>query len=218
MPYPGRYCAYITVSSNPKKRRCDLTMTKETYPKVYLYRRIVQAKLFIDTNNADTIDLDNIADEAYFSKFHFIRQFKKIYGKTPHQYLTVVRIEKAMELLRTNIPVTEVWCTGRYAECRPDKVELTFACHAFQRDTKASKSANRPPATKGELVLTTERLQNWNLSPDDNRGRESLKNPPRVFQRFPGSHPNHFISVTFIYCCVTFIKFVSSYILMLFKI
>ena len=83
-------------------------MTTDLYPKVYLYRRIVQAKLFIDSNYADNIDLDNIADEAYFSKFHFIRLFKKIYGKTPHQYLTVVRIEKSMQLLRTDIPVSEV--------------------------------------------------------------------------------------------------------------
>ena len=80
----------------------------ENYPKIYLYRRIVQAKLFIDNNCSENIDLDNIADEAYFSKFHFIRQFKKIYGKTPHQYLTLVRIEKSMQLLRTETPVTEV--------------------------------------------------------------------------------------------------------------
>ena len=82
--------------------------TDETYPKVYLYRRIVQAKLFIDSNYADNIDLNNISDEAYFSKFHFIRQFKKIYGKTPHQYLTVVRIEKSMQLLRADTSVSEV--------------------------------------------------------------------------------------------------------------
>ena len=83
-------------------------MIKIIYPRVYLYRRIVRAKLFIDNNYSENIDLDNIADEAFFSKFHFIRQFKKFYGKTPHQYLIVVRIEKAMELLRTDIPVSEV--------------------------------------------------------------------------------------------------------------
>ncbi len=83
-------------------------MTTEQYPKIYLYRRIVQAKLFIDSNYADNLDLDNIADEAYFSKFHFIRLFKQIYGKTPHQYLTSVRIEKAMLLLQTDTPVSEV--------------------------------------------------------------------------------------------------------------
>lgn len=80
----------------------------EQYPKIYLYRRIVQAKLFIDEHFGDNIDLDNIADEAYFSKFHFIRLFKTIYNKTPHQYLTIVRIEKAKMLLKTAVPVSEV--------------------------------------------------------------------------------------------------------------
>lgn len=82
-------------------------METEEYPKVYLYRRIVQAKLFIDSNYADNIDVENISDEACFSKFHFIRLFKTIYGKTPHQYLKAVRIEKAQQFLRTENSVTE---------------------------------------------------------------------------------------------------------------
>lgn len=80
----------------------------EQYEKMYLYKRIVQAKLFIDNHYAENIDLSNIADEAYFSKFHFIRLFKDIYGKTPHHYLTQVRIDNAKLLLSKNIPVTEV--------------------------------------------------------------------------------------------------------------
>src|SRR6266496_5210875 len=83
-------------------------MSTAPYPKIYLYKRIVQAKIFIDDNYAENIDLNNIADEAYFSKFHFIRLFTKIYGKTPHQYLITVRIEKAMQLLRTDMPVSKV--------------------------------------------------------------------------------------------------------------
>src|SRR5688500_18723602 len=83
-------------------------MTTEEYPKVYLYRRIVQAKLFIDKHYADKIDLNNISDEAYFSKFHFLRLFKIIYGKTPHQYLISVRIEKATQLLRSGESVSDV--------------------------------------------------------------------------------------------------------------
>ena len=83
-------------------------MIHELYPKVYLYKRIVQAKLFIDNNYHQNIDLNNIADEALFSKFHFIRLFKKIYGKTPHQYLTIVRIEKAKERLQTETFISAV--------------------------------------------------------------------------------------------------------------
>jgi AraC-like DNA-binding protein len=80
----------------------------EEYPKFYLYKRIVQAKLFMDNNSAENIDLDKISNEAYFSKFHFIRLFKKIYGKTPHQYLVKVRLEKAKQLLGKGMAVSEV--------------------------------------------------------------------------------------------------------------
>lgn len=78
----------------------------EQYPKIYLYKRIVQAKLFIDSHYAHKIDLDNISDEACFSKFHFIRLFKSVYGKTPYQYLIQVRIENAKYFLELNYSVS----------------------------------------------------------------------------------------------------------------
>ena len=80
----------------------------EQYPKLYLYRRIVQAKLFIDENYGSNIDLSSISDEACFSKFHFIRLFQSIYNKTPHQYLIFVRIENAKELLENDSAVSAV--------------------------------------------------------------------------------------------------------------
>ena len=82
-------------------------MQAENLPKFNLYRRIVQAKLFIDRNYAENIDARDIADEACYSKFHFIRTFKSIYGKTPHQYLTAVRIEQAKHLLESGTSVTD---------------------------------------------------------------------------------------------------------------
>ena len=82
-------------------------MSIESQPKADLYRRIVQAKLFIDNNYSERIDVSEIADEACYSKFHFIRTFKSIYGKTPHQYLTAVRVEKAKAMLEEDVSVTE---------------------------------------------------------------------------------------------------------------
>jgi len=79
-----------------------------TYPKVYLYRRVVQAKLYMDNHYHEAIDLHAISDQAYFSRYHFIRLFSKIYGKTPHQYLTGVRIDQAKLLLQTDLPVQQV--------------------------------------------------------------------------------------------------------------
>jgi len=83
-------------------------MSKDLYPKIYLYRRVVKAKLFIDEHYSEPIDLGHISDEAYFSKFHFIRLFKKTYNETPHQYLTSVRIERSKLLLQDGTPVSEV--------------------------------------------------------------------------------------------------------------
>lgn len=90
-----------------KKYSSALKRPDNPYPKFYLYHRIVQAKLFIDRNYGSTIDLHNIANAANFSKFHFIRLFTSIYGKTPHQYLIQVRIDNAKQLLQDNHSVSD---------------------------------------------------------------------------------------------------------------
>jgi AraC-like DNA-binding protein len=79
------------------------------YPKEYLTARLIKAKLFMDQNYDRPIDLTAIAEASHFSKFHFIRQFKLFYGKTPHQYLTMIRIEKAKCLLRSQEAVSSVY-------------------------------------------------------------------------------------------------------------
>jgi AraC-like DNA-binding protein len=85
-----------------------LTIRGNVFPKEYLCSQVIQAKKFIDKNFANNIGLNDIAGEAWYSKFHFLRLFKLIYGRTPHQYLTDVRIEKAKQLLRAGLPVSEV--------------------------------------------------------------------------------------------------------------
>src|SRR5262245_34952748 len=80
----------------------------EHFSKEYLYERIVHAKQFIDKHYAGNIDLDAIAEEACFSKYHFIRLFKSVYGQTPHQYLIDVRIQRAKLLLQTSAPVSSI--------------------------------------------------------------------------------------------------------------
>ena len=78
------------------------------YPKMYMYKRIVEAKLFIDQNYAQAIDLDKIADSAHYSKYHFLRLFKQAFGKSPHQYLKDVRLDQAKLRLKSNLSITAV--------------------------------------------------------------------------------------------------------------
>ena len=80
---------------------------ESAYPKAYLYARIVQAKLYIDSHFSENIDLNNISGQANFSKFHFIRLFKSIYGKTPNHYLIKIRIDNAKILLTKGYSVLE---------------------------------------------------------------------------------------------------------------
>jgi AraC-like DNA-binding protein len=73
-----------------------------------LYERIVAAKVFIDENYQEAINLDEISQKAFLSRYHFHRLFSRVYKKTPHQYLTSKRIEKAKDLLSKNKQVSKV--------------------------------------------------------------------------------------------------------------
>lgn len=73
-----------------------------------IYQRIVAAKVYIDENFQESIDLEIISQQAFLSRFHFHRLFTQVYRHTPHQYLTRKRMDKAKDLLSENKPVTEV--------------------------------------------------------------------------------------------------------------
>jgi AraC-like DNA-binding protein len=73
-----------------------------------IYQRIATAKVYIDENYHESIDLEEISQQAFLSRFHFHRLFTKIYRSTPHQYLTRKRLDKAKDLLAENKPVSEV--------------------------------------------------------------------------------------------------------------
>jgi transcriptional regulator GlxA family with amidase domain len=67
------------------------------------------ARDLMDRRFAEPLDLDRMAAQAGFSKFHFARAFKDAYGETPANYLTRRRVERAKDLLRSaNLTVTEV--------------------------------------------------------------------------------------------------------------
>lgn len=84
-----------------------LKIRNQYYPKAHIIGHLIKAKNFMDENCCENIDLERISNSSLLSKFHFIRLFKKCYGKTPHQYLTEQRIQAAKQLLQADHSVAE---------------------------------------------------------------------------------------------------------------
>jgi len=63
----------------------------------------------MDARYADPLDLNAMAAEAGFSRYHFAREFRNAFGETPGGYLSRRRVERAKDLLAgANLTVTEI--------------------------------------------------------------------------------------------------------------
>jgi AraC-like DNA-binding protein len=79
--------------------------------------RVVRAAEWIDLNAGEAIGLEEMANAAGLSPFHFVRLFRRQLGVTPHQYLVRARLRRAVALLLdTTLPVTEVGYAVGFAD------------------------------------------------------------------------------------------------------
>lgn len=86
-----------------EKKRDDLGRVKISRP------RLQRALDFIEANLAADITIDDIANAAAMSPFHFAHCFRQSTGTSPHQYLIKRRIERAAEMLRhTTEPISQI--------------------------------------------------------------------------------------------------------------
>ena len=68
-----------------------------------------KAVAFIESSFTERVTLEQIADIAGMSVRHFQRQFKNTYLLTPQEYIVMLRMQKAIQLLlRTDLTVTEI--------------------------------------------------------------------------------------------------------------
>jgi AraC-like DNA-binding protein len=109
----------------------------------------------MDRHFAEPLDLDRLAAESGFSKFHFARSFKEAYGETPTQYLTRRRVERAKDLLRhANLTVTEICMLvgfsslGSFSSCFTKLVGM--APSAYQR---RQGDVSGPPPIPGCFLM-----------------------------------------------------------------
>jgi len=64
-------------------------------------RHLLRAKDLADTRYFEHVDVDDLARAAGLSRAHFSREFRRVFGESPHVYLLTRRLERAAALLRT---------------------------------------------------------------------------------------------------------------------
>jgi AraC-like DNA-binding protein len=72
-------------------------------------RHLLRAKDLADARYSDPLNVADMARAAGLSKAHFSREFRRVFGESPHHYLLTRRLERAAALLRmTDWSVAEV--------------------------------------------------------------------------------------------------------------
>ena len=64
-------------------------------------RRISDVVRYIEEGADQPLGLDDLADVARMSKYHFLRTFRQVLGVTPYQLLLNMRMRRAAVSLRT---------------------------------------------------------------------------------------------------------------------
>lgn len=108
-----------------------------------MYDKFIGVLSYIETNYAEDLTLESVADTTGFSKFHFARLFKQYTNTTFYDYLCSKRILVAKQLLRKNIPVTDVAFQIGFNN-------LTSFCRCFKKYTGLSPTQYKATSAKDE--------------------------------------------------------------------
>jgi AraC-like DNA-binding protein len=114
-------------------------------------RRAVESALWIDANSHKAITLDDAAEQAGISPFHFLRLFSGVLGVTPHQYLVRSRLRHAARRLADDdSAITDIAYDVGFGD-------LSNFVRTFHRAAGASPMRFRQ-ASKGDRKIFQDRL------------------------------------------------------------
>lgn len=80
----------------------------KTSTKVEIYRRLHWSLDFLHENFTANISVENLAEEACLSSFHYKRLFTELFHISPYQYLINLRLDKARTLLHSDSMISVV--------------------------------------------------------------------------------------------------------------
>ena len=136
-------------------------------------KRMLDVVSYIQRHLDDEITLDELADVAYFSKYHFHRIFAGMMGETLKKFIRRLRLERAaLNLIKTNRSVVDIAFQAGYesheAFTRAFKEMFAAPPQNFRKD-------NTSPNTMFNAKANLQKLINDNIS-----GCEKMKEKMKV--------------------------------------
>jgi AraC-like DNA-binding protein len=112
------------------------------------FRRLCRARDLLAAGFQERIPLERAAREACLSPFHFLRSFARVFGETPHEFVTRLRMDTAQRLLAAGeLPVTEVCFEAGYTSL--GTFSARFSARTGQAPSEYRRAAQRWVAPLG---------------------------------------------------------------------
>jgi AraC-like DNA-binding protein len=112
-------------------------------------RHLLRAKDMVDARYREALDVAALARAAHLSEAHFIREFRRAFGETPHRYLLTRRMERAAALLRhTDRTVADICLT---VGLRSIGSFTTAFTRTYGLSPTAYRAAYPPAATRARI-------------------------------------------------------------------
>ncbi len=93
---------YLFHTQEKIKKEINKISSVRKSTKLEIYKRLNTVKDYIESCYNERIKLTDLAKNACMCEHHMLREFKKYFHITPHQYLTNIRLEKSKEMLSEN--------------------------------------------------------------------------------------------------------------------
>ena len=112
-------------------------------------RHLLRARDLADSRYFEPLSVDDLATAAGLSRAHFSREFRRVFGESPHAYLLTRRLERAASLLRrTDRSVADICLSVGLQSVGSFTTSFT---RTYGRPPTAYRAAH-PPASQGALV------------------------------------------------------------------
>jgi AraC-like DNA-binding protein len=119
-----------------------------------LFRRLLVGRDYLHSHSSGPVSLAAVARAACLSRFHFHRGFTQAFQRTPHAYLTGLRLERARATIESGSSVLEACLDAGFSS--PSAFTRLFRSHYGEAPSavrrKFARSGKQRIAVSGTLT------------------------------------------------------------------